>query len=327
MVDLVLGRGITDLIREVPFFASIFRKYIGIKLFHSKPAIYGSVDVNNICNLHCSHCYWWLNRKDDAEDLSAEQWREIIRRTFKKQSIYIVTLVGGEPTMRPDIIQVFCEEMPRRVCVVTNGTYPLKTFENLYFYWISLDGTEEVHDSIRGKGAYAKTKQNILEYIKGPARKGKPLWKDIWITMTINSLNYNTIGNLVEEWKNKVNKIGFQFHTPFIKNDPLWMPFGDKRTKVVDNLIALRNKYPGFVINGEKQLSLMKGNWGGIGTTPIQCPSWAILSLDHMGRIKQPCCIGSADISSSSKNAAKPICEECGLGCYSVLVANGIKGN
>jgi Fe-coproporphyrin III synthase len=45
-----------------------------------------------------------------------------------------------------------------------------------------------------------------------------------------------------------------------------------------------------------------------------------------MGRIKQPCCIGSAD-SNSNKNAAKPICEECGLGCYSVLVANGIKGN
>jgi MoaA/NifB/PqqE/SkfB family radical SAM enzyme len=325
MVDLVLGRGITDLIREVPFFVSIFRKYISIKLFHSKPALYGSVDVNNICNLHCSHCYWWLNRKNDAEDLSAEQWRQIIRSTFKKQHIYIVTLVGGEPTMRPDIIQVFCEEMPRRVCVVTNGTYPLKRFEDLYFYWISLDGTEEVHDSIRGKGAYAKTKQNIFEYINSQDRKGKPAWKDIWITMTINSLNYNTIGNLVEEWKNKVNKIGFQFHTPFIKGDPLWMPFGNKRSKVVDNLISLRRKYPDFVINGEKQLSLMKGNWGGIGTTPVQCPSWAILSLDHMGRIKQPCCIGSAD--SNSKNAAKPICEECGLGCYSVLVANGIKGN
>lgn len=323
MVDLIYGRGVTDIIREVPFFTSIFKKYISIKLFHSKPAIYGSVDVNNICNLHCSHCYWWLNRKNDAEDLSAEQWRQIIRKTFKKQHIYIVTLVGGEPTMRPDIIQIFCEEMPRRVCVVTNGTYPLKRFENLYFYWISLDGTEEVHDSIRGKGAYAKTKQNILEYIKGPDRKGKPAWKDIWITMTINSLNYNTIENLVEEWKGKVNKIGFQFHTPFIKDDPLWMPFGNKRSKVVDNLISLRKNYADFVINGEKQLSLMKGNWGGIGTTPVQCPSWAILSLDHMGRVKQPCCIGSAD---TSKNASKPICEECGLGCYSVLVANGIKG-
>jgi Fe-coproporphyrin III synthase len=322
MVDLIYGRGATDLIREVPFFASIFKKYVGITLFHSKPAIYGSVDVNNICNLHCSHCYWWLNRKNDAEDLSSEHWREIIRRTFKKQHVYVVTLVGGEPTMRPDVIQVFCEEMPRRVCVVTNGTYPLKRFENLYFYWISLDGTEEVHDSIRGKGAYAKTKQNILEYMRGPNRQGKPAWKDIWITMTINSLNYNTIEDLTEEWKDKVNKIGFQFHTPFVKNDPLWMPFGDERSKVVDNLISLRKKYPHFVINGEKQLSLMKGNWGGIGNTPVQCPSWAILSLDHMGRIKQPCCIGSAD-----SKGLKPICEECGLGCYSVLVANGIKGN
>jgi hypothetical protein len=57
-----------------------------------------------------------------------------------------------------------------------------------------------------------------------------------------------------------------------------------------------------------RRLSLMKGNWGGIGTTPVQCPSWAILSLDHMGREKKPCCIGSADSKS-----LKPICEDCGL--------------
>ena len=105
------------------------------------------------------------------------------------------------------------------------------------------------------------------------------------------------------------------FKNTFTKGDPLWMPFGNKHSKVVDNLISLRKKYPDFVINGEKQLSLMKGNWGGIGTTPVQCPSLAILSLDLMGRIKQPCCIGRED---SSKDTSKPICEECGLGCYSV---------
>jgi Fe-coproporphyrin III synthase len=322
MVDLIYGRGITDIIHETPFYFSIFKKYASIKLLHAKPALYGSVDIINVCNLHCTHCYWWLNRKDNDQDLSAERWREIIKRTFKKHGIYIVTLVGGEPTMRPDIIQVFCEEMPRRVCVVTNGTYPLKRFENLYFYWISLDGTETVHNSIRGNGSYAKTKQNILDYTKGPDRHGKPAWKDIWITMTINSVNYNTITDLVEEWMGTVNKIGFQFHTPFIKEDPLWIPFGEKRSNMVDNIIELRRKYPDFVINSEKQLTLMKGNWGGVGTTPIQCPSWAILSLDHMGRVKQPCCIGSAD-----NKGLKPICEQCGLGCYSVLVANGITGS
>ena len=322
MVDLIYGRGITDIIHETPFYFSIFKKYASIKLLHAKPALYGSVDIINVCNLHCTHCYWWLNRKENDQDLSAERWREIIKQTFKKQHIYIVTLVGGEPTLRPDIIQVFCEEMPRRVCVVTNGTYPLKRFENLYFYWISLDGTEIVHDSIRGRGSYAKTKQNILDYSKGPPRHGKPAWKDIWITMTINSVNYNSITDLVEEWRGKVNKIGFQFHTPFIKDDPLWIPFGERRSEMVDIIIELGRKYPDFVINGEKQLSLMKGNWGGVGTIPVQCPSWAILSLDHMGRVKQPCCIGSAD-----SKGLKPICEQCGLGCYSVLVANGITGS
>ena len=63
MVDLILGRGLTDIIREMPFYIHIFKNMISIKLFHSsfsspfrRSAIYGSVDVNNVCNLHCSHC-------------------------------------------------------------------------------------------------------------------------------------------------------------------------------------------------------------------------------------------------------------------------------
>lgn len=321
MVDLIYGRGVTDLVREMPYYFSIFRKMAAYRLFHVKAPMYGSVDVNNVCNLHCTHCYWWLNRKEE-QDMSVDDWRRIIRDVFNKQHIFVTTLVGGEPTLRPDILEVFCEMMPQRVCVVTNGTFPLKRYEGLYFYWISLDGTEKVHDNIRGKGSYEKTKKNIMDYIAGPPRRNKPAYKDIWITMTINSLNYQTVEDLVEEWKGVVNKIGFQFHTPFAKGDPLTFPFGDERSRVVDKIIALKEKYPDFVINSPKQISLMKGNWGGVGTTPVQCPSWAILSLDHMGRTKQPCCIGSAD-----SKGLKPICEDCGLGCYSILVAQGITGN
>lgn len=321
MVDLVYGRGITTLMRELPSYLSFFRKYLEIKFFHKRRVLYGSADIINICNLHCTHCYWWLNREDDTNELTPEDWRQVIKNTFKKQRVLGVTLVGGEPTMRPDIIEVFCKELPGIVCVVTNGNFPLKRYEQLYFYWVSLDGTQKVHDTIRGEGSYTKTKKNILEYIKGPPRNGKPVWKDIWLTMTINSVNYSTAIDLAEEWRGTINKIGFQFHTPFMKGDPLWLQFGDLRSEIVDQLIALRRKYPKFVVNTEKQLQLMKGNWGGTGTIPLQCPSWAILSLDHKGRIKQPCCIGSADAK-----ALKPICEDCGLGCYSVLVANGIVG-
>ena len=323
MVDLIYGLGITDIIRDFPAHFGMLTKYISIKFFKSKPFIYGSADIINVCNLHCSHCYWWKTRRNEKDELTVEDWRKLIKNTFKKHHVYVVTLVGGEPMMRQDVIKTFCDEMPRSVCVVTNGTYQLPRFDNLYFYWVSLDGTEQIHDSIRGKGSYAKTRQNVFDYIENqPKRNGKPAWKDIWITMTINSLNYSTAIPLAQEWKDKVNKIGFQFHTPFTKDDPLWLPFGDTRSKVVDEIISLKKSYPEYVANPEKQLSLMKGNWGGIDTTPIQCPSWAILSLDHMGRVKQPCCIGSAN-----NKGLKPICEKCGLGCYSILVAQGIKGN
>ncbi len=322
MVDLIYGRGITDLLREMPFYISIFKKMAAYRLFHIRQPMYGSVDVNNVCNLHCTHCYWWLNRKESEPDMTVEDWRKIIKEKFNKQHIFVTTLVGGEPTLRPDLLELFCKEMPGRICVVTNATFPLKRYDGLYFYWVSMDGTQEVHDRIRGKGSYAKTKKNILDYISGPDRKGKPAWKDIWITMTINSQNYMAVEDLTEEWQGVVNKIGFQFHTPFVKGDPLMLPFGELRSSVVDKIIALKKKYPDFVINSVKQISLMKGNWGGVGTTPVDCPSWAILSLDHMGRVKQPCCIGSAEAKSM-----KPICEECGLGCYSILVAQGITGN
>jgi hypothetical protein len=59
----------------------------------------------------------------------------------------------------------------------------------------------------------------------------------------------------------------------------LWLPFGDTRNKIVDEIISLKKSYPDYVANTEKQISLMKGNWGSIDTTPVQCPSWAILSL------------------------------------------------
>jgi len=72
MVDLVYG-SITDLLHEMPFYISIFRKIAAYKLFKTKQPIYGSVDVNNVCNLHCTHCYWWLNGKEEEHDLTAEE--------------------------------------------------------------------------------------------------------------------------------------------------------------------------------------------------------------------------------------------------------------
>jgi Fe-coproporphyrin III synthase len=312
-----MGRGPRQILKETPAYFYVFSKLAAYKFFKRKSPIYGSADIINVCNLHCTHCYWWLNRKEN-EELTVEQWKKVIEEKFKKKHVFIITLVGGEPTLRPDVIELFAKEFPNRVCVVSNGTFPLKKIPGIYFYWISIDGTKDVHDSIRGKGSFEKTKKNILDYLRD---NGKSAWKDIWISMTINSLNYKTVKSVIDEWHPHVNKIGFQFHTPFMRDDPLWLPFGKERTELVDQIISLRDKYDDYLINPKKQLELLKRNWGGLGTTPVDCPTWTIVSVDHMGREKRPCCIGSAD-----KNSIKPICEECGLGCYSIFASMGYKG-
>ncbi|TLX82796.1 MAG: radical SAM protein [Thaumarchaeota archaeon] len=314
----IMGRGLRQIIQETPCYVHLFSKFAAYKLFNKHSPLYGSADIINVCNLHCEHCYWWLNRKENDE-LTVEQWQKVIDEKFKKNHVFIITLVGGEPTLRPDVIELFVKQFPKRISIVTNGTLPLKRIKNLYFYWISIDGTQKIHDKIRGEGAWERTRKNILDYVNN---NGEKAWKDIWITMTINSLNYKTVKDVIDEWYDYSNKIGFQFHTPFMKNDPLWFPFGPERTKVVDDIIDMKDKYDDdYIINPTYQLELMKRNWGGKGTIPIDCPTWAILSVDHMGREKRPCCIGSAE-----KESMKPICEECGLGCYSVLVGYGIKG-
>ena len=314
----IMGRGFRQILSESPLYFHIGLKYAGYKFFNRHSPLYGSADIINVCNLHCEHCYWWLNRKEN-EDLTVEQWKKIIDEKFKKQHVFIITLVGGEPMLRPDVVELFVNEFPKRICVVTNGTFPIPYLKDIYFYWISIDGTEKIHNEIRGDGAWAKTRENVINYVEN---NGEKAWKDIWITMTINSRNYETVRNVIDDWYDYSNKIGFQFHTPFIKDDPLWLPFGEKRTHLVDEIVRMKQEYKDYIINPTTQLELMKKSWGGRDVVPVDCPTWAILSVDHMGREKMPCCIGSAE-----KSSMKPRCEECGLGCYSVLVGYGIKGS
>ena len=314
----IMGRGFRQILRESPDYFHLMMKFLGYKFANKHSPFYGSADIINVCNLHCEHCYWWLNRKE-TEDLTLEQWKKVIDEKFKKNHVFIVTLVGGEPMMRKDVVELFVKEFPKRACVVTNGTFPIPYLKDIYFYWISIDGSQTVHDEIRGEGAWEKTRKNVLDYVEN---NGKRAWKDIWITMTINSKNYRTIKTVIDDWKEYTNKIGFQFHTPFMKGDPLWLPFGKERDRVINELLDLKsNDYKEYIVNPKHQLEIMKTSWGGKGTNPIDCPTWAILSVDHKGQEKRPCCIGS-----SEDDSMQPRCEECGLGCYSVMLGYGIKG-
>jgi sulfatase maturation enzyme AslB (radical SAM superfamily) len=91
----------------------------------TKTPLFGSADILNTCNLKCVHCYWWATREPTAGELTADQWRIVVQNSFKKLRVANVTVVGGEPMTRKDVVEVFSEELSNRMSVVTNGTFPL----------------------------------------------------------------------------------------------------------------------------------------------------------------------------------------------------------
>ena len=71
-------------------------KLFKIKVLKQKTPIFAIIDVNNICNLHCKHCYWWLTRDGEKKELTSDDWKKIIKEKIKKNHILQTNIVGGE---------------------------------------------------------------------------------------------------------------------------------------------------------------------------------------------------------------------------------------
>ena len=72
------------------------------------------------------------------------------------------------------------------VCVTTNGTLPFRELD-LDRVWVSLDGTEKVHDSVRGEGVFSKVWGNL-------EKEGR---RKAYISFTISQLNRECVSDLI----------------------------------------------------------------------------------------------------------------------------------
>lgn len=125
-----------------------------------------SVELANICNLHCSYCF----RSDEnlysshAEFFPLELLRRVITEAREAANITRINFTGGEPTLHPafgEALQII-GEAGLTVSFVTNGWH----FERIWpalqanrtavsHVAFSLDGvTRESHDRWRGKGSF-----------------------------------------------------------------------------------------------------------------------------------------------------------------------------
>lgn len=128
------------------------------------------------CNLHCSHCYQTGGRTDE---LTLDEIRSMLVEItdmlrdwsleYGLEFASSLNVTGGEPFLRRDLFQIL-EEMRTggfAVYLLTNGTLideekaaHLAALE-VKGVQVSLEGPEEIHDSIRGKGSFSASCRGI----------------------------------------------------------------------------------------------------------------------------------------------------------------------
>lgn len=118
------------------------------------------------CNLSCSFCGQarGVLACDSGNELLLADW---LRIASELEAGTQITLWGGEPLLWPefDILAKELFDHGFSLSVITNGTLIDRHVETLNRYFaeifVSIDGDEPEHDSIRGQGVFGKLKKNI----------------------------------------------------------------------------------------------------------------------------------------------------------------------
>ena len=121
------------------------------------------LELTSRCNASCAYCYYLNNPGINYTDLPTERWLELFAELGRGQ-VMSVTLMGGEPLMRPDFMQLVDGIVANRMrfVLLTNGLLvtralaeQLKATRRCDLVQVSLDGaTAEAHESLRGSGTF-----------------------------------------------------------------------------------------------------------------------------------------------------------------------------
>jgi radical SAM protein with 4Fe4S-binding SPASM domain len=157
------------------------------------------------CNLSCSHCYQTGGKiaelslteirevLDEITDMLAA-WEEAYQLKFSPS----LNITGGEPFLRKDLFEILGEMGSRDLAIylLTNGTLIDKEKAQrladlkVKGVQVSIEGPEQVHDSIRGRGSFNASKRGV-SHLLGAGLK-------VTLNATLSELNADKFRDMVE---------------------------------------------------------------------------------------------------------------------------------
>ncbi len=150
-------------------------------------------NVTRRCNLKCIHCYAHARDQQFDHELTTLEGK-VLLDDLSGFGCPVVLFSGGEPLMRPDLLDLahYAVNKGMRAVISTNGTLITpKTARQLKdvglsYVGISLDGLEEVNDRFRGvKGAFQKALDGIIACREAGIKVG--------LRFTMNRFNHQEI--------------------------------------------------------------------------------------------------------------------------------------
>jgi MoaA/NifB/PqqE/SkfB family radical SAM enzyme len=173
--------------------------------------------ITDKCNGRCVHCDIG-SKKDRSKDLSIDgidrvlSDRVVQKGYAKYGKEYDISFAGGEPFLRDDlqaIIDLVEKKCPGSFkCITTNGLLEqkisgfIKTNRHLKFKLnVSVDGLEDVHDLLRGPGAFKRTIRTIYNI------KERYPQQNVEIKLTLSPHNFDQVLNVYT----LASKLGCQF--------------------------------------------------------------------------------------------------------------------
>lgn len=137
------------------------------------------VQVTNRCNMRCSFCDFWPNGVPPAEELTVADYRTLAAE-LAQVGTFLVSVEGGEPTLRPDLVEIIAAFAERHLPVLyTNGWHVTPALAGALFdagltqAGVSIDFSDPIrHDAKRGlAGAYERA-WSAVDTFKAAAPKG-----------------------------------------------------------------------------------------------------------------------------------------------------------
>jgi MoaA/NifB/PqqE/SkfB family radical SAM enzyme len=148
------------------------------------------ISITNRCNLHCRGCYHQALRDVTRDEMSREKLRGTIAEASELGVSFII-LAGGEPLVRPDILDV-TRDFPNIIFLLfTNGLLideamaaRFKAQKNIVPL-ISLEGFEQETNLRRGSGVYERLAKIIEKLNQERIFFGT--------SITVTSANFSTV--------------------------------------------------------------------------------------------------------------------------------------